>query len=115
MSCLSANKYSYIALNQFQRPIWVYELGLDKMIFLIVTSFEKDFNGWMGVRPLSSPEVDLIFLAKDPLVFACQVGHAEKFLQRGWQKKVTVYSFKLHKTEEQRQTEIYIFVVRSGN
>lgn len=48
----------------------------------------------MAVHPVSSPEVDLIFLAEDPLVFASQVGHAEKFLQHRQQEKVifTVYN-----------------------
>lgn len=32
---------------------------------------------------VSSPEVDLVFLAEDPLVLASQVRHTKKFLQQG--------------------------------
>lgn len=48
--------------------------------------------GWMVVHIVSSPEVDLIFLAEDPLVFASQVGHAEKFLQQGQQQKKVIFT-----------------------
>lgn len=36
----------------------------------------------MTCQLVSSPEVDLIFLAEDPLVFASQVRHTQKFLQK---------------------------------